>query len=302
MVNNKYMEQTTLLQGRLGNQMFIYAYARALSLRTGGRCVLSESSLKSHNISNRLDCFCLSNDVKFIPSYELSFLQRIGLRFHAHCVSNSKDRIRNHNFEKRYRSLFSFCNLFMCEDGYIPAPSNKNLLSIGYMQSEQFFADYKQTILNEFSFKKELKDSVKVFAAEISKATEPTCLHVRLGDYVKNPLHGVADAEYYKRALKTLAKHRPDASIFVFSDNIEIVRQELHLPDNAYYIPEDIDEQQTMFLATLCKNFVISNSSFSWWMQYLCKYEDKLVIAPSRWYARPCPCDIYLDNWILEEV
>lgn len=30
------MNQTTLLQGRLGNQMFIYAYARALSLRTGG--------------------------------------------------------------------------------------------------------------------------------------------------------------------------------------------------------------------------------------------------------------------------
>lgn len=170
------------------------------------------------------------------------------------------------------------------------------------MQSEKFFADYKQTILNDFTFKEYLKNSVKAIAAELSKATEPTCLHVRLGDYVKHPLHGVADAEYYKRALNTLAKHRPEASIFVFSDNIELVKQELDLPDNVHCIPTDIDEQQSMYLATLCKNFVISNSSFSWWMQYLSRYKDKLVIAPSRWYARSCPCDIYLGNWIIEAV
>lgn len=296
------MNQTTLLQGRLGNQMFIYAYARALSLRTGGSCVLSESSLKSHNITNRLDCFNLSEDVKFIPSHELSFFQKMGLRFHARFVATVNDRITRHNLEKKYRSLFSFCNLFMCEDGYIPAPQEQDLLSIGYMQSEKFFADHKQTILNEFTFKEDLKDSVKVLAEEITSSMEATCLHVRLGDYVKNPLHGVADAAYYQRALKTLFKHHPNATIFVFSDNIELVKKELNLPESVHCIPAEVDEQQTMYLGSLCKNFVISNSSFSWWMQYLSRYDDKLVIAPSRWYARPCPCDIYLDNWIIEEV
>lgn len=296
------MNQTTLLQGRLGNQMFIYAYARALSLRTGGSCVLSESSLKSHNITNRLDCFNLSEDVKFIPSHELSFLQKMGLRFHARVVSTVNDRIERHNLEKKYRSLFSFYNLFMCEDGYIPAPNQQNLLSIGYMQSERFFADHKQTILKEFTFKQGLKDSVKALSDEITSSTEATCLHVRLGDYVKNPLHGVADVAYYQRALKTLFKHRPNATIFVFSDNIELVKKELNLPETVHCIPAEVDEQQTMYLGSLCKNFVISNSSFSWWMQYLSRYDDKLVIAPSRWYARPCPCDIYLDNWIIEEV
>lgn len=296
------MNQTTLLQGRLGNQMFIYAYARALSLRTGGQCVLSESSLKSRNITNRLDCFNTSDDVIFISSHKLSFLQKMGLRFHARFVATVNNRIKRYNLERKYRSLFSFCDLFLCEDGYIPVPNQKNILSIGYMQSEEYFADYKHTILNEFTFKEGLKASCKELAMEIIDATEPTCLHVRLGDYVKNPLHGVADSSYYLRAINTLYKCRPNATLFVFSDNIDLVKQSLSLPQTVHCIPANVDEQQTMYLGSLCKNFVISNSSFSWWMQYLSRYEDKLVIAPSRWYARPCPCDIYMDNWILEEV
>lgn len=296
------MNQTTLLQGRLGNQMFIYAYARALSLRTGGKCVLSEASLASHNVTNRLDCFTLSPEVEFVKSHQFPFLQKLGVKFHSQYVAKKSDRMKQHSLEKRFRSLFSCLNLFMCEDGYIPAPNQQNLLSIGYMQSERFFADHKQTILNEFTFKEGLKDSVKALADEITSSTEATCLHVRLGDYVKNPLHGDADAAYYQRALKTLYKHRPNATIFVFSDNIELVKKEFNLPESVHCIPAEVDEQQTMYLGSLCKNFVISNSSFSWWMQYLSRYDDKLVIAPSRWYARPCPCDIYLDNWIIEEV
>ena len=42
-----------------------------------------------------------------------------------------------------------------------------------------------------------------------------------------------------------------------------------------------------MRLMYSCKHFILSNSSFSWWAQYLSKNPDKIVISPSRWHPNP---------------
>lgn len=296
----------TLLQGRLGNQLFEYAFARARAFESGSKCVLSEAPLTARGIQNRLDCFVLSPDVEFVDHHTLSWRQYIGMSLYAHLVQ-PHSRIKRYELEEKLCWLWEFCGLFLCENGYIIPPSgrhisNKDFICVGYMQSEKFFYNQRKQILSELSFKQNIYESVKDMAEKIKSSNEPTCLHVRLGDYVKNPLHGVLDAAYYRRALDEMRRYRPNATIFVFSDNVELVREELNLQSDVYYISPDIDEQQTMYLGSLCKNFIISNSSFSWWMQYLSRWADKLVLAPSRWYASECPCDIYLKDWVLLNV
>ena len=55
-------------------------------------------------------------------------------------------------------------------------------------------------------------------------------------------------------------------------------------------------------LMSKCKHFILSNSSFSWWAQYLSDSKEKIVVAPSRWYTSGEKTDIYQDSWNLLEI
>jgi hypothetical protein len=51
---------------------------------------------------------------------------------------------------------------------------------------------------------------------------------------------------------------------------------------------------------SLCKHFIIPNSSFAWWATYLSPHADKTVIAPKRWFANDAidTTDLVPETWI----
>ena len=51
-----------------------------------------------------------------------------------------------------------------------------------------------------------------------------------------------------------------------------------------------------------CKHFIIGNTTFGWWAQYLSDYNKKIVVAPSKWMKIDMPIDIYQKDWHLVEV
>ena len=42
-----------------------------------------------------------------------------------------------------------------------------------------------------------------------------------------------------------------------------------------------------LWLMTLCRQFVIPNSTFAWWAAWLASNESKIVVCPNHWFADP---------------
>ncbi|MFZ1235832.1 MAG: alpha-1,2-fucosyltransferase, partial [Prevotella sp.] len=286
------------LLGRLGNQMFIYAFVRrvALDFDMDAYMILGEEK-------NRLDCFKIPTSVKFIHQQQYSLKQKTGDFIYRLMICGGKTINQMTKMEEKYRSLLESFDLFYSQEGCMePTNRHSDMAVLGYFQSEDCFKNQAEAIKNDFTFNDSIKQRCKVLADEILTC-ESCCLHIRLGDYLNDKIFGVCNSEYYFRAIAKMKELKPNTVFYVFSDNIDTAKKLFEDTDSEfYYIPLEYTDQESVYLGNCCKNYVISNSTFSWWMQYLSKNPDKTVIAPSRWFNDERPCHIYQSNWTLVEV
>ncbi|MCQ2256414.1 MAG: alpha-1,2-fucosyltransferase [Bacteroidaceae bacterium] len=281
-------------QGRLGNQMFEYAFGRALQLATGSELIFAGAN-------NRLGCFGLPQEINFVSDYSVNFLQRIALHVHTQFTKRNLALGKRHRREYALLPIMKRLGVFVCQDGYIEPPVKSmrgcDFLCLGYFQSEKYFHQYKSLILQDFRFKEDVKDSCKNLASEI-QSCESVCVHVRLGDYETIPMYNVTTVEYFINAIDYIRKKINNPHFFLFSNDTKLALSRLNMGDKVTIIPDSMDDQQSLYLGSLCKHHIISNSSYSWWMQYLGLHADQIVIAPSRWFNGDVPCDLYLSNWM----
>ena len=289
---------TVILSGGLGNQMFEYAAARALSL-----CLKSQLCI---------DTYILTKKTKAtIRNYELAIFNIDAP------ISNSiinKIAIKGFGIIRSRKTGYSFLNklgIFRDEkaqyyDARFKSLSEKTTL-FGYFQNENYFKDISEQLRIDFTFRIPLQGRNSEIRNTIEQKTSVS-IHIRRGDYANsNSNLPILDISYYKKAIEYITSQSQINSphFFIFSVGIEWVKQNLDLSNfNHEFIDWNENENSyiDMQLMSLCKHNIIANSSFSWWGAWLNNNPKKVVIAPQQWYKENTskhPEGFIPDGWVI---
>lgn len=275
----------TSLKGGLGNQLFQYAAGRALALRIGhakNAPVTLKLDTTGYGENNGIDTMRYYALLPFNIEAEIATGEEIrALKYPFGIVSKGwrffrTKVLRQFNINFRY-SIYSHKDPFYLD---------------GFFQTEKYFKDQEMEIHSDLTLRAPLSISATTILNEIKGHSKSVSLHVRRGDYVTdvktNLVHGTCGPEYYRKAIELITqKIGTDVLIFVFSDDIEWVKNNLPLQHPAIYVSNPkIADYEELRLMSLCSHNIIANSSFSWWGAWLNTNPDKVVIAPKRWVAK----------------
>jgi len=181
---------------------------------------------------------------------------------------------------------------------YTPIHYNKeeNLLLEGYFQSEKYFINNKEFILNLFKPTEEIKQSI---LEKINNIENSISIHVRRGDYLNLPnFHPQQSIDYYKSAVNLLGA---DKNYLIFSDGLDGIKDMFDFIPNKQFVTL-YENYLDLYAMSMCEHNIICNSSFGWWGAYLNENKNKKVIAPNIWFGPEASHldskDIVPDGWI----
>lgn len=166
----------------------------------------------------------------------------------------------------------------------------------GYFQSSKNFYGFEEKISNLFQPTEEFIDKIYKKFPNLKKE-KTVSIHIRRGDYLTiNTILPTIDKTYIDECLNQIGNYD---QIFIFSDDIDWAKENLNYDKSI--IVENLEDYEDLWLISLCKINIMSNSSFSWWGAFLNKNKNKKVFVPSIWFGPSGEqnySDIYESNWI----
>ena len=239
--------------GRLANQMFQYASLKGIAKKVGADIVIPYyKDAVDDGIGNKLR-------TELFDSFDL--------RVNVGLLNNGHAPVVQERFFHFDEELFTLC------------PDHVSLQ--GYFQTEKYFKHVEAEIREDFTFKDEILKPCKEM---ISSVENPLALHVRRTDYIVNSEnHFNLPLEYYESALQHFEN---DRNVIIFSDDPEWCKSQKLFSDDRFMVSENTDNRVDLCLMSLCDDFIIANSSFSWWGAWLSSNKNKKVIAPVQWFGK----------------
>ena len=276
----------------LGNQMFQYAFARAMqakgmTVRLDMEKAYDETFDKFRNHMRRTTGIQNFNlHINAIDMYEYgkySYLKRDTF-------------IRKMMYFMGKNSFWPYKFYEEAEQKYAPRAEKLkgNYYVKGWFQSERYFKGIRSILLKEFTPKKKIEITGEI--REALNDLQSVSVHIRRGDYVK--INNTVSVLYYQRAIQYIKTLYPNPVFLIFSDDLEWVKGNLKFEGKRVYVNEDkkMQDYEELLVMSKCKSNIIANSTFSWWAAWLNQNEEKCVIAPEKWF--PGQEGIVPEEWV----
>ena len=266
----------------IGNQMFQYAFGLFVALN-------KNQNLKIDNgwYQNIDECYAkrifLLDQMNIEPSYATE-REIIKIREPKYPIIINSVYLRwQYSLPSYRRHYYKEVNPFTYDFNTGQLPNNCYLE--GFFQSFKYLDINRNILLNNF-FPKHKSTRFNTLSEKINNEPNSVAIHFRLGDYkIPGRLHYCLNQEYYDNAIILIRQNIENPKFYVFSDEIEKVKSFFDL-ENAVFIENDSDNEiEDMFLMSQCKHNIIANSTYSWWSAWLNKNENKLIVAPLKWFS-----------------
>lgn len=309
------------MYGRCGNQLFRYAAAKAIQHKfyPDEEIVINFQQVEEENkvdptYVNALDDFCVSDYKKYDGKdkpikLESSLTQKIICAiYYAGLKKFTPDQMNDqHKYQMKWHKILNWAGIYWYRTGYVPLTKSraKNKFLSGSFESPEYFEEIKNEIKKEFSTNHELVLKNQELYSIIQNSNS-VCLSVRRGDFVSNDqryegvknLNGVCKSEYFYSAIAHAKELIDNPTFIMFSDDIEWVKNNIQTGCPTYYEDGTDEVWEKLRLMSMCKHFIVSNSTFSWWAQYLSNNEDKIVICPERWFNNDFKSPLIGEDWV----
>lgn len=307
------------LNGRTGNQLFRYAFARRLQLLFNEKLVIRYSRAEDEDDSfyyalgdYQIADVMIENTEKELFSQHACLVQKVARRlFRLTCKRKNDTLAEFWRRQEKWQPVISRFGIYKLSRGYadpVFTPFRDKFLD-GAFEDKRYFDAIRSVLLEEFQPGYPRKEQ-NAELYKIIDSREAVCVSVRRGDYTNeknNASRNVCTLKYYQDAVEQM-KEKVNNPVFVFfSDDMDWVRENMRYEGiEAYYETGEDEVWEKLRLMYSCKHFILSNSTFAWWAWYLSRNEQKVAISPKIWFKgekyKDYQHSLIDDSWILLDV
>lgn len=295
------------MKGGAGNQFSQYAFARALISKRGDK---DELYIDYSGVYTTAGNAYIDDHLKWFQTYPYTAVSKepskwIFIRMARRVMKMlSKDGNICYEGQKLLcrRGLYSVSSISCASI----VSARKNIYIEGNYENSKYYDKIRNILLKEFKLRPQYEITYDIPLINQIKRKESMCVSVRKWpDFEVSEKRKQLTEAFYQSAIDWIIQKtgNDDMQIIIFSDDISYCRS-MDFGHEVYFEEGSNTVIEKMHMMCMCQHFVLSNSTFSWWVQYLAENENKTVVMPycpglGFFQYMEEPAGVRKENWVV---